>query len=67
MILKYNLSDNHLEKQDATLFPNHLQDNIVLEFNKSDELPNAKYYALIKTTDGVKRVRIRKKNGKYSC
>ena len=67
MILKYNLSDNRLEKKDPTDFPNHLQDNIVLEFNKNDELPNAKYYALIKTTDGVKRVRIRKKNGKYSC
>lgn len=67
MILKYNLSDNRLEKKDPTDFPNHLQDNIVLEFNKSDELPNTKYYAYIKTSDAVKKVRIKKKNGVYSC
>ncbi len=67
MILKYNLSDNRLEKKDATLFPNHLQDNIVLEFDKNEGLPNTKYYAYIKTSDAVKKVRIKKKNGVYSC
>ena len=67
MILKYNLSDNLLEKKDPTDFPNHLQDNIVLEFDKDEELPNTKYYAHIRTPDAVKKVRIRKRNGKYIC
>ena len=67
MILKYKLTDNRLIKDDETMYPNHLQDNIVLEFDKDDELPNTKYYAYIKTSDGVKKVRMRKKNGKYSC
>lgn len=67
MILEYKLSDNVLEKKDPTIFPNHLQENIILKFDKDKHLPNTKYYAHIKTTDGVKKVRIRKKNGVYSC
>lgn len=67
MILKYSFSDNILEKDDPTYFPNLLQDNVKLEFSKTDELPNSKYYADIKTVDAVKRVRLRKYNGVYSC
>lgn len=67
MILKYNLSDNRLEKKDPTDFPNHLQDNIVLEFDKNSSLPNDNYYAYIKTPDAVKKVKIINKDGKYSC
>ena len=67
MILEYKLSDNKLVKKDATMYPNHLQDNIILEFEKDEELPNTKYYAYIKTSDGVKKVRMRKRNGKYTC
>lgn len=67
MILEYKITDNKLVKKDATMYPNHLQDNITLEFEKEEELPNTKYYAYIKTTDGVKKIRLRKKNGKYTC
>lgn len=67
MILKYDLSDNRLEKKDPTDFPNHLQDNIVLEFDKSSSLPNDNYYAYIKTPDAVKKVKIANNDGKYSC
>lgn len=67
MILKYNLSDNRLEKKDPTDFPNHLQDNIVLEFDKDSSLPNDNYYAYIKTPDAVKKVKITETDGKYSC
>ena len=67
MILKYNLSDNTLEKKDATMYPNHLQDNIILEFDKKENLPNTKYYAYIKTSDAVKKVKITETDGKYSC
>lgn len=67
MILKYNLSDNRLEKKDPTDFPNHLQDNIVLEFDKNSSLPNDNYYAYIKTPDAVKKVKVTETGGKYSC
>ena len=67
MILKYNLSDNRLEKKDPTDFPNHLQDNIVLEFDKNSSLPNDNYYAYIKTPDAVKKVKIVNDDGNYSC
>ena len=36
MILKYKLNDNRLIKDDETMYPNHLQDNIVLEFDKDE-------------------------------
>lgn len=68
MILKYIITDNILKKEDVTMYPNHLQDNITLSFTKIDEsLPNTKYYADIKTPDAIKRVRLKKYNGKYSC
>ncbi|MBP5422975.1 MAG: hypothetical protein J6Y78_11095 [Paludibacteraceae bacterium] len=67
MILKYKLTDNRLIKDDETMYPNHLQDNIKLEFMKSDELPNSKYYLDIKTVDVVKRLRLKKYEGVYSC
>ena len=67
MILKYILSDNKLEKVDATLFPNHLQDNVKMEFVKSEDLPNSKYYIDIKTVDAVKRVRLEKEDNSYVC
>ena len=67
MILKYNISDNKLEKKDPTDFPNHLQDNVVLEFDKGSNLPNDNYYACIKTPDTVKKVKIVEEDGKYCC
>ena len=67
MILKYTLSDNQLVKEDATMYPNNLQDNIKLEFAKTEELPNSKYYVDIKTTDAIKKVRLKKYNGTYTC
>lgn len=68
MILKYILTDNILKKEDATMYPNLLQDNVKLEFTKTDEtLPNAKYYADIKTHDNVKKVKLTMSDGKLSC
>lgn len=68
MKLKYIFTDNQLKKGDATVFPNHLQENIKLEFIKTDDtLPNSKYYADIKTPDAIKRIRLKKYNGMYSC
>ena len=67
MILKYTFSDNQLVKEDATMYPNHLQDNIKLEFTKTEELPNSKYYVDIKTTDAIKKIRLKKYNGTYTC
>ena len=68
MILKYTFTDNKLSKVDATMYPQHLQDNIKLEFTKTDgSLPNSKYYANVKTTDAIKRVRLRKYKDKYTC
>lgn len=68
MILKYILTDNKLQKEDPTSYPQHLQENITLEFDKTDDsLPNTKYYADIKTPTAIKRTRLKKYNGKYSC
>ena len=68
MILKYQFTDNILKKEDATMYPQHLQENIRLEFNKTDEtLPNSKYYVDVKTREAVKRIRLKKYNGLYSC
>lgn len=67
MILKYNLSDNRLEKKDPTDFPNHLQDNIVLQFEDKDGIINDKSYVFIKTHDNVKRVKIVKNGDICAC
>ena len=68
MILEYEFTDNILTKKDPTSYPNHLQGNITLQFVKLDEsLPNTRYYADIKNTDSVKRVKLEKNNDMYCC
>ena len=67
MILKYNLTDNILSKEDPTQFPSHLQDNIVLQFEDRDGLINDKSYAYIKTHDSVKKVKIIKNGDLCAC
>ncbi len=67
MILKYELNDNQLVKINQTDYPNHLQDNITLEFYDKTNIINDKTYALIKTHDIVKRVKINNVEGVCSC
>ena len=68
MILKYKFTDNELIKEDATMYPQFTQENIKLEFTKTDEgLPNTKYYVNVKTRDAIKKLRLKKYNGVYSC
>lgn len=67
MILKYKLSDNLLVKTSHITYPNHLQNNVTLEFEDNDGLINDNTYALIKTHDVVERVKIEKSDGFGSC